>query len=125
MKSIRGVVAVLITLVPLVAQTPAPHPEFEVASIKPSAPPGQGQVNVGVHIDGARLSCTYLSLKDYIRMAYRMKDHQIIGPDFLASDRFDIAATLPSAEARDKVPEMLQTLLADRFHLTFHRDSKE
>ena len=130
MKSIGGAVAALfgsaaILSVALAAQTPAARVEFDVASIKPSAPPGTGQVHVGVHIDGARLSCTYLSLKDYIRMAYRVKDHQVIGPDFLASDRFDIAATLPSAEARDKVPEMLQTLLADRFHLTFHRDSKE
>src|ERR1700712_3975002 len=115
MKSIRGVVAVLITLVPLVAQTPAPHPEFEVASIKPSAPPGQGQVNVGVHIDGARLSCTYLSLKDYIRVAYRVKEHQVVGPDWLASSRFDIAATLPAGTAREKVPDMLKTLLTDRF----------
>ena len=116
----------MLTGVALVAQAPAAPVEFEVASIKPSAPPGAaGQVSVGVHIDGARLSCTYLSLKDYIAIAYRIKAHQIEGPDWLASDRFDIAATIPSGAARDKLPDMLQALLVERFHLTTHRGSKE
>jgi uncharacterized protein (TIGR03435 family) len=129
MKSIRGITAAfavaVVASIALVAQAPPPHTEFEVASIKPSAPPGQGQVNVGVHIDGARLSCTYLSLKDYIRVAYRIKEHQVVGPDWLASARFDIAATLPAGTPREKVPDLLKTLLTDRFRMTTHQDSKE
>ena len=97
--------------------------EFEVASIKPSAPVVD-RVNVGVHVDGAQVRCTYLSLKDYIRMAYNVKDHQIVGPDWIASDRFDIAAKVPEG-GRDKIREMLQALLKDRFHMKFHNDTKE
>jgi uncharacterized protein (TIGR03435 family) len=98
-------------------------PEFEVASIKPSAQVID-RVNVGVHVDGAQVRCTYLSLKDYIRMAYNVKDHQIVGPDWMASDRFDIAAKVPEG-GRDKIREMLQSLLKDRFHIKFHNDTKE
>jgi uncharacterized protein (TIGR03435 family) len=116
--------AVFLACAALPAQTPAAHFEFEVASIKPSAPAGTRGVNIGVHLDGARIGCTSLSLKDYLRIAYRVRDYQISGPEWLDSERFDIAATLPEG-GRDKVPEMLQALLADRFHLVLHRDKKE
>jgi uncharacterized protein (TIGR03435 family) len=64
-------------------------------------------------------------LKDYIRIAYRVKDFQVSGPEWMASERFDIDAKLPAGAARDQVPEMLQTLLEDRFQVKLHRDSKE
>jgi uncharacterized protein (TIGR03435 family) len=99
--------------------------EFEVASIRPSAPGFDNQVKAGVHVDGAQLHCSYLSLKDYIRIAYRMKDYQVIGPDWIASARFDIAAKIPEAAPRDKVLEMLRALLSERFQMKMHRESRE
>src|SRR5258707_717370 len=89
--------------------------QFEVASIRPSAPPGADHINVGVHVDGARISCTYLSVKDYIRMAYKVKDYQITGSEWIAGERFDISATLPVGASQDQVADMLKALLADRF----------
>lgn len=82
-------------------------------------------MNVGVHIDGARISCTYLSLTDYISAAYKVKIYQISGPDWIAGDRFDISATLPAGTSQDQVPDMLKALLADRFQMKFHRETKE
>lgn len=101
------------------------RPEFEVASIRPSADQGAGQVGVGLHIDGAQVRCNYLSLKDYVVMAYRLKFYQVSGPEWIASQRFDIAATLPSESVSGQVPEMLQALLADRFAMKLHRETKE
>ena len=101
-----------------------PAPEFEVASIRPSAAPAAGRADVGVHIDGAQVSFTYLSLRDYLRSAYAVKDFQIVGPEWLTSARFDIAAKLPLGAAR-QIPEMLQALLADRFQMKVHRDTRE
>jgi uncharacterized protein (TIGR03435 family) len=127
MKMIRtGILCVLAHAV-LLAQTPPARPEFEVASIKPSAagaPGGSTQVHVGVQIDGAQVHCTYLSLKDYIRIAYQVKDFQITGPDWMASERFDIHAKLPEG-SRDQFRPMLQNLLEDRFQIKMHRASKE
>jgi len=111
----------------LCAQTPPPRPEFEVASIKPSTEgpaAGGGQVHVGVQIDGAQVHCTYLTLKDFIRIAYDVKDYQITGPDWMTSERFDIHAKVP-AGGRGHFREMLQNLLADRFQVKLHRASKE
>jgi uncharacterized protein (TIGR03435 family) len=109
----------------LSAQTPPARPEFEVASIKPAANvPLASQVHVGIQIDGAQAHCSYLSLKDYIRIAYQVKDYQITGPDWMASQRFDIHAKLPEG-GRGQFREMLQNLLTDRFQIKMHRDSKE
>ena len=107
------------------AQTGPPHPQFEVASIRTSAPFNGYSVNLGLHIDGAQARFTFFSLKDYVRIAYRVKDYQVEAPEWMTSAHFDISAKLPQGMGREQVPEMLQTLLADRFGLKFHRDSKE
>ena len=120
----RGVLGIAISAA-LFAQDAPVRPEFEVASIKPStqAPAGT-QVHVGVQIDGAQVHCTYLSLKDYIRIAYQVKDFQIMGPDWMPSERFDIHAKLPEG-GRDQLRAMLQTLLEQRFQIKMHRTTKE
>jgi uncharacterized protein (TIGR03435 family) len=104
---------------------PAQRPEFEVASIKPSAALGDMRFKIGIHIDGAQVRCTYLSLADYIRIAYRVKTYQISGPDWISTDRFDISAKLPEGATREQVPAMVKALLEDRFQIKLHRASKE
>ena len=125
MRVFRCVVLCITASAVLLSQTPPARPEFEVASIKPTAvTPLGAQVHVGIQIDGAQAHCSYLSLKDYLRIAYDVKDYQITGPDWMASERFDIHAKLPE-NGRGKFREMLQNLLTDRFQIKMHRDSKE
>jgi uncharacterized protein (TIGR03435 family) len=100
-------------------------PQFEVASIRPSAPPGPERMDVGVHIDGAQVRITALNLKDYISAAYKVKLYQIQGPDWLGGERFDIGAKLPAGAAADQVPDMLKALLADRFKMKSHMETKD
>ena len=113
MRMTRTILAVLLASVTTFAQT---RPEFEVASVKP-APEQFAQANIGLHIDGSQVRYSYFSLKDYIGMAYRMKNYQITGPEWLASQRFEIAAKLPDGANISQVPDMLQSLLADKFAL--------
>jgi len=101
------------------------HPEFEVASIRPTDQSDPQHVQVGVHIDGAQVNIRYFSLKDYIRVAYRVKDYQVSGPDWIASERFDISAKMPAGGKGDEIAEMLKALLEERFKLKTHADSKE
>jgi len=125
MRVFRCVVLCISASAVLLSQAPPARPEFEVASIKPTAvTPLGAQVHVGIQIDGAQAHCSYLSLKDYIRIAYQVKDYQITGPDWMASERFDIHAKLPE-NGRGHFREMLQNLLTDRFQIKMHRDSKE
>jgi uncharacterized protein (TIGR03435 family) len=96
-----------------------------VASVKKSASGAAGQVNIGVHIDGAMVRYSSLPMRSYIRMAYRVSDYQVLGPDWLATENFDIAAKLPEGATRAQIPEMIQSLLAERFKLVLHSDKKE
>ena len=107
------------------AQAPAPPLEFEVVSVKLTPQvAGANSIRLGFHIDGAQMHLTYASIGDMIRMAYRVKNYQVIGPE-LESLRYDIDAKLPAGSTKEQVPEMLRTLLADRFQMKFHNESKE
>jgi uncharacterized protein (TIGR03435 family) len=121
----RGLVLTLLSLVAASGQSSSARPEFEVASVKKSVPAREGEVNIGVHIDGAMVRCRSLPMRSYIRMAYRVNDYQVLGPDWLATENFDIAAKLPDGATRAQLPEMIQSLLAERFNLALHRDKKE
>jgi uncharacterized protein (TIGR03435 family) len=121
----KGILLVLAAGAAL-GQTPA----FEVASVKPAAPLDRsqmlsGQMHVGMKVDAARVDIGSMSLAELIRVAYRVKAYQVSGPDWMASERFDVLAKLPEGASSAQVPEMLQALLAERFKLTVHRESKE
>jgi uncharacterized protein (TIGR03435 family) len=103
----------------------AQSPKFEVASIKPFDPSAQGQALAGVHVDGAQIRLAGLSLRDLLAMAYKIKATLITGPDWTATERFDISATLPAGGTRAQLPEMMQALLVDRFRVKVHNDKKE
>jgi uncharacterized protein (TIGR03435 family) len=53
------------------------------------------------------------------------RDNAISAPDWLNFERYDIAANYPAGTSLDQVRVMLQNLLADRFQLKLHRESKE
>jgi uncharacterized protein (TIGR03435 family) len=102
---------------------------FDVASIKPAnafaARPGRlGSVNVVVM--PGRLVARNATVKDLVRDAYSVDDYQVFGgPAWMSSDRFDVEAKAAGNTNRDQLLLMLQRLLAERFKLKAHRDSKE
>jgi uncharacterized protein (TIGR03435 family) len=100
------------------------RPAFEVASIRPSAPPADGRLNGQVIRSPGRISYSYASLQNLLAQAYRIKNFQISGPVWLDSEHFDIEAKLPAGATDDQLPAMLQALLEDRFKLAFHRESR-
>src|ERR1700730_5057100 len=108
----------------VLAQAP-PNPRFEVASVRPSPPIGTERVDAGVHVDGAQVRIVALPMRDYIVRAYRVKLYQVTGPDWLTSERFDVNAKMPAGSTPDQVPEMLQSLLEERFQIKLHREKKE
>jgi uncharacterized protein (TIGR03435 family) len=131
-----GSLAALATAAAVFAQAPPPPPAlaFEVASIKPTGPLDplaiqQGRVHVGMKVDGAICDIGAFSLRDLIRTAYEVKDYQIAGADSLGTpleaQRFNIQATMPAGAIEKQVPQMLQALLAERFKLVVHRETKD
>jgi len=78
-----------------------------------------------MRIEGARATYTYMSLKELIASAHKVRTYQVSGPDWLTTDRFDIKAKLPDGTSKDDVPAMLQALLTERFKLAAHLETKE
>lgn len=111
-------------------QVPAAKLAFDVASVRPSPPPDMqkmmmdlqaGKKPESVHIDGSRAVFTYMSVKQLIAYAYKMRVYEVTGPDWMITDRFDIEARMPDGASKDDAPAMLETLLQERFGLVAHR----
>jgi uncharacterized protein (TIGR03435 family) len=104
-------------------------PKFEVASIKPApdfATALQTGHYVGFKSDGAQATFGGATLQGLIRQAYRLlRPYQLSGPSWLDSGRWDILAKLPEGATADQVPEMLRWLLAERFGLVAHEETKD
>src|SRR5579863_359892 len=110
-------------------------PQFEVASIKPSAPDNNLKVDFA---PGGKLFITNATLRFLIKIAYDIGDDQLAGgPGWIGSKRFDLAAAPerplggdPKSMAPDQILVFhkpvrlrLQRLLADRFQLELRRES--
>jgi uncharacterized protein (TIGR03435 family) len=95
---------------------------FEVASVKPSsAPGGRPSVRAGAE----QISYANVTLASVVLRAYGVKSFQLSGPDWISSQRYDIVAKIPSGTSPEQGNLMLQNLLAARFHLALHRETKE
>src|ERR1039458_3399620 len=95
------------------------HPTFEVASVKPAAE-GGGPTNWGP----GTVSLNGESIDTLLIRAYGVKRYQIDGPAWLFNQEYDINAKMPSGATREQIPAMLQSLLAERFRLALHRETK-
>jgi uncharacterized protein (TIGR03435 family) len=114
---IRTAVGVLVlTSLALAADAPA----FDVASIRPSE---GGREAVDLAPGGVTMR--NMRLTGVIRWAYNVLDVQVSGPDWLNTTRFDIVAKAATPAKEPELRTMMQKLLADRFKLELHRQTKE
>lgn len=98
--------------------------EFEAAAIKPAPRQAIGRTSTRMSTDTDLGSLIYanVNVKDMMGRAFGVQQFQITGPSWMETERFDITATFqPHAD----VQRMLQALLADRFQLKIHRETKE
>jgi uncharacterized protein (TIGR03435 family) len=111
-------------LLPLGSWAQSPH--FEVASIRPHAPPF---ARIDISTAGPRFTAEAQPVGGLITWAYDLKNYQVsAAPNLPLSDAFyDIGAKAEGdgAPSRAEFRQMLQTLLADRFKLKVHRETRE
>lgn len=119
----RIIALLAVSLISLFAQPPS---EFEVASVK-IAPPRSGSSGfIAIDSDPAMIRYTNITLKMLIAIAYRVNSDRIMsGPAWVDNQMYDLAAKLPPGTPKDRVPVMLQSLLAEQFKLAFHRETKD
>jgi uncharacterized protein (TIGR03435 family) len=117
------VLLIAILLAGIACGQPATVPRFEVASVKPA---GTGRPGGGLVTGHGRMTVASETLKRCIMGAYGLGPNQIAGgPAWLDSDRFQIVAKSERPEDGDAaLMVMLQTLLAERFKLNVHRETR-
>ncbi len=98
-------------------------PRFEAADVQVS--PKTTNYFPRSYTNNGRYQVKNAAIVDLIRYAYDFDTDKVLGgPNWLELDRFDITARLPPDTTPDLRKQMLQTLLADRFKLVLHKDSK-
>jgi uncharacterized protein (TIGR03435 family) len=111
------------------AQSPQNTQKFDAADISLRLKTGAtGQPNMtGGVLRGGRYDLRNATMVDLIATAYSITDNELIvgGPSWLERNRFDIAAKAPQTTSPANVKLMLQTLLADRFKLAVHKDTRQ
>jgi uncharacterized protein (TIGR03435 family) len=136
---LRSVGIILVAAVGLAQTTRRDLPEFEVASVKPAAPQDAGPgppVPAGIaelrafrggpgSPDPGRIDYSGVTLKMLLARAYDLRAEQIYGPGWIDKERYTVAAKLPPGTDAEQLRLMLQGLLADRFRVRLHRESKE
>jgi uncharacterized protein (TIGR03435 family) len=97
---------------------------FDVASVRPAGPGAHGG---GIEVTpGGRFSATGVSLRALLKFGYSVRDFQITQPPaWFDSQRYDVLAKAETEVPEDRMKLMVQSLLADRFQLKLHRESKE
>jgi uncharacterized protein (TIGR03435 family) len=110
----------------LAQETPAPHPAFEVASVKVSGPQSKRDSGGGPGTrDPGQYHFYSARLLDLIVIAYHVDSFQVLSKSSLERGNFDVLTKVPAGATRDQFREMLQNLLEERFHLKLHRESRE
>lgn len=96
---------------------------FEAASVKPNK---AGNFNSSFNTRRDNVEAKNVALWDLVVDAFEIKDYQLIAPDWLKSERFDILAKAPQGTGDDKkLMPLLKTLLNERFKLQTHTEQRE
>jgi uncharacterized protein (TIGR03435 family) len=120
-RPLRTIAICTLLMGPLLAQAPL---EFEVASLKPNTSGNRGFSIIPS--PGGKLDATNITLKRLIAVAYSVTDFQIAGDvPWLESDRYDMVARAAGPAALPQLRLMLRTMLAERFKLKFHPETRE
>src|SRR3954468_11024718 len=116
----------LLALVMATAAFAQKPPEFEVASIKPSAPGARGFGIIRPMPGNQTYMAQNMPLRVFMTVAYTVTDRQIAGgPDWVANDPWDMNAKADRACTTDELHLLLQRLLEDRFKLKVRRETRD
>jgi uncharacterized protein (TIGR03435 family) len=121
--------AAIVLATAALAQPPA-NVEFEVASLKASAPPDGRGIMIGCRggpetKDPIQYTCQNMDLSNFVTMAYGMSYYQLTAPDWMRTVRFDLRAKVPEGATKDQLKLMVQSMLVERFKLAVHHETRE
>jgi len=96
---------------------------FEASSVKPNRSGGLGTQYLFRPTPGG-ITASNINLRDYVKWAYGVRDYQISMPAWFSEERYDIVTKTGSPASNDQLKRMLQLLLADRFKIMLHHETR-
>jgi uncharacterized protein (TIGR03435 family) len=126
MRAFAGISFVALLSGVVFGQSTETTPRFEAADVHVRArTTNPNPFMTGGVLRGGRYDLRNATMVDLIRTAYGVDPDSVLGgPNWLETDRFDVIAKAPPSTSSETVKVMLQALLADRFKLTLHKDTK-
>src|SRR3954470_16120448 len=116
-----GLLAAMIGVIPIAAQSPSPALPDYVASIKPISPATCCGKSFNVPRDGNTVTIKGATLKDLIKLAFGLPSNLIVGgPQWLNDNQYDVDAKAEGKASQDERVAMLKALLIERSKLAFH-----
>jgi uncharacterized protein (TIGR03435 family) len=100
-------------------------PAFEVASVKPSQRQIGADYNNQFTVLPSGITARNTTLRRLVSEAYRLQVSQVVGPGWLDQNEYDIEARTGNHANREQLDLMLRTLLAERFNLKKHSETRE
>ena len=100
------------------------QPSFEAATLKP-AEQVMGWIVPEKTSNPVRVTYRNYNLKKLIMESYQVARYQVEGPAWMERERYDIVANTPRGASAAQERLMMQSLLAERFHLALHTEKKD
>jgi hypothetical protein len=98
---------------------------FDVASVRPSQREVGPDYNNQITYSSAGITARNVTLKRLIAEAYHVQLNQISGPGWLDRNEYEFEARATGASTPEQMAPMLRSLLAERFHLKEHSETRE
>jgi len=107
------------------SQSQTERPQFDAASVRIN----QSSDRPSTQYDAGRVVLHKASIKHLVRRAFPVPDYQVVWPDWVAGDRgslgYDVSVTFPPGTTAERLQLMFQDLLAVRFGLTMHWETRD
>jgi uncharacterized protein (TIGR03435 family) len=107
------------------AHAQPPQPSFEVASVRPSQHEVGPDYNNQITYSADSFTGRNVTLKRLIAEAWHCQLDQVQGPAWIDHNEYDITARVPEGTTNEQIHFMLRSLLADRFHLKEHSETRQ
>ncbi|MCU1236587.1 MAG: hypothetical protein JWP63_4554 [Candidatus Solibacter sp.] len=118
---VRLMVVVCSASIPVMDAQPAAGNVFAAASVKINRSGSNGRQSM----TPGRISFRSVSLRECLMTAYELRSYQVAVPALASSERYDVDATAEGPASNAELRAMLKALLAERFQLRTHDETRE
>jgi uncharacterized protein (TIGR03435 family) len=106
-------------------QSATTAPAFDVVSVRPSQHVVGPDYNNQLTYSATGITARNVTIKRLVAEAYQLQMDQVLGPNWLDQNEYDIEAKTTAAAPKEQLARMLRSVVADRFHLTQHTETRD